>query len=84
MCRLSEKEVKFEFDEICIQAFEVLKKNMIEAQILISLNWKLSFELMCDASDVVVGAVLGQQKEKVSTPYSMQAKLSILRKETTQ
>ena len=27
------------------------------------LDWSLLFELMCDASDYVVGAVLGQRKE---------------------
>ncbi|XP_055814555.1 uncharacterized protein LOC129884252 [Solanum dulcamara] len=41
------------------QAFELLKKKLIEAPILIALNWELLFELMCDASDVAVGAILG-------------------------
>ncbi|XP_049410539.1 uncharacterized protein LOC125873712 [Solanum stenotomum] len=44
---------------------EVLKENLIEAPILIAPNWEMPFELMCDASDVVVGEVLGQRKEKV-------------------
>ena len=30
-------------------------------------NWSLSFEIMCDTSDYVVGAVLGQRKDK--KPY---------------
>ncbi|WMV59679.1 hypothetical protein MTR67_053064 [Solanum verrucosum] len=34
MCSLSEKKVKFEFDENCVKAFEVLKWNLIEAPIL--------------------------------------------------
>ena len=37
----------------------------IEAPILIAPNWELPFEMMCDASDIVVGAVLGQIKNKV-------------------
>ena len=32
-------------------------------------NWNLSFELICDASDYAVGAVLGQRVEKV--PYAI-------------
>ena len=27
-------------------------------------NWELLFEIMCDASDYVIGAVLGQREEK--------------------
>jgi len=65
MCSLLEKEVKFDFDERCLKAFEMLKRNLIEAPILIAPDWGLPFELMCDASDVAVGAVLGQRKYKV-------------------
>ncbi|XP_049405186.1 uncharacterized protein LOC125868609 [Solanum stenotomum] len=65
MCSLLEKEVKFDFDEMCLKAFEMLKGNLIEAPILIAPNLKVPFELMCDASDVAVGAMLGQRKDKV-------------------
>ncbi|XP_015168125.1 uncharacterized protein [Solanum tuberosum] len=46
-------------------AFELLKKKLIEAHILIAPNWELPFELMCDAIDITVGAVLQQHKEKM-------------------
>ncbi|GJY49742.1 reverse transcriptase domain-containing protein [Tanacetum coccineum] len=38
-----------------------LKKKLTEAPILVVLDWNLPFELMCDASDFAIGAVLGQQ-----------------------
>ena len=65
MCSLLEKEMKFVFDEKCMQAFEALKKKLIEAPILTSPNYELIFHLMCDASDMVVGSVLRKRKEKV-------------------
>ncbi|GJV33429.1 reverse transcriptase domain-containing protein [Tanacetum coccineum] len=45
-------------------AFETLKKKLTEAPILIAPDWDLPFELMCDASDFAIGAVLGQCHEK--------------------
>ncbi|XP_015165285.1 uncharacterized protein [Solanum tuberosum] len=62
---LLEKEVRFEFDEMRLKAFEMLKRNLIEAPILIAPNWELPFELMCDASNIEVGALLGKMKDKV-------------------
>ena len=45
----------------------MLKLALIEAPILQSPNWDLPFEIMCDASDYVVGAVLGQRIDKKPT-----------------
>ena len=45
--------------------FELLKKKLTSATIVVAPNWNLPFELMCDASDFAVGLVLGQRKEKV-------------------
>ncbi|GJT90786.1 reverse transcriptase domain-containing protein [Tanacetum coccineum] len=44
--------------EECIQAFQTLKKKLTEAPILIAPDWDQPFELMCDASDYAIGAVL--------------------------
>ncbi|GJX72725.1 reverse transcriptase domain-containing protein [Tanacetum coccineum] len=61
MTHLLEKETPFIFSKECIEAFEILKKKLIEAPILVAPDWDLPFEIMCDASDFAVGAVLGQQ-----------------------
>nr|GEZ39249.1 reverse transcriptase domain-containing protein [Tanacetum cinerariifolium] len=58
----------------CIQAFQTLKKKLTEAPILISPNWDLPFELMCDASDFSIGAVLGQRHEKHFKPIHYASK----------
>ncbi|CAA7045587.1 unnamed protein product [Microthlaspi erraticum] len=41
-----------------------IKEALISAPIVQSPDWELPFEIMCDASDYAVGAVLGQRKEK--------------------
>ncbi|GJX79040.1 reverse transcriptase domain-containing protein [Tanacetum coccineum] len=51
MTHLLEKNTPFIFSEECIQAFQILKKKLTEAPILIAPNWDQPFELMCDASD---------------------------------
>nr|GFB20305.1 reverse transcriptase domain-containing protein [Tanacetum cinerariifolium] len=64
MTHLLEKNSPFIFSNECIQAFRTLKDKLTEAPILIAPNWDQPFELMCDASDFAVGAVLGQRIEK--------------------
>ena len=58
------KDVPFEFIDECLNAFLTLKKALISAPIIQPLDWSLPFEIMCDASDYAVGAVLGQTKDK--------------------
>ncbi|GJT35183.1 reverse transcriptase domain-containing protein [Tanacetum coccineum] len=64
MTQLLMKDVKFEFSVECVEAFETLKKELTKAPIMVKPNWSLPFELMYDASDYVVGAVLGQRSGK--------------------
>ncbi|KAL6337781.1 hypothetical protein AAG906_037375 [Vitis piasezkii] len=45
----------------------LLKSLLTTAPIVRSPNWSLPFELMCDASDYAVGAVLGQRED--GKPY---------------
>ncbi|RDX84681.1 Retrovirus-related Pol polyprotein, partial [Mucuna pruriens] len=49
------------FDQPYIEAFQELKNRLTSALILQALNWELPFELMCDASNSVLGAVSGQR-----------------------
>ena len=55
----------FDFDDACMKAFATLKEKLISTPIIFALDWELPFELMCDASDYVVGSVLGQRKNKI-------------------
>ncbi|GJV88770.1 reverse transcriptase domain-containing protein [Tanacetum coccineum] len=71
---LLEKNTPFIFSNECIQAFEMLKKKLTEAPILIAPDWDLPFELMCDVSDFAIGAVLGQRHEKHFRPIHYASK----------
>ncbi|KAM6553959.1 hypothetical protein CsatB_014721 [Cannabis sativa] len=57
--------VPFEFGKNCLEAFQILKDKLISAPIVTTPNWELPFEIMCDASDYAIGAVLGQRVDKV-------------------
>nr|GFC00692.1 reverse transcriptase domain-containing protein [Tanacetum cinerariifolium] len=64
MTHLLKKNSPFIFSNECIQAFRTLNDKLTEAPILIAPNWDQPFELMCDANDFAIGAVLGQRIEK--------------------
>ncbi|GJZ67127.1 reverse transcriptase domain-containing protein [Tanacetum coccineum] len=70
MTHLLEKETSFIFSKECIEAFETLKMKLTQDPILVSPDWDLHFEIMCDASDFTVGAVLGQRKTKHFQQYT--------------
>nr|GEW22233.1 reverse transcriptase domain-containing protein [Tanacetum cinerariifolium] len=74
MTHLLEKNTSFIFFENCIKAFQTLKKKLTQAPILIALNWDLPFELMCDASDFAIGAVLRKRHEKHFKPIHYASK----------
>nr|GEY72250.1 reverse transcriptase domain-containing protein [Tanacetum cinerariifolium] len=71
---LLEKETPFVFSKECMDAFNTLKKKLTEAPILVVPDWNLPFELMCDASDYAIGAVLGQRKSKHFQPIHYESK----------
>ncbi|GJS82280.1 reverse transcriptase domain-containing protein [Tanacetum coccineum] len=74
MTHLLEKETPLIFLKECIKAFNILKKKLTEAPILVNPNWDRPFEIMCDASDYAVGAVLGQRKTKHFQPIHYESK----------
>ncbi|GJV75935.1 reverse transcriptase domain-containing protein [Tanacetum coccineum] len=74
MTHLLEKETPFFFSKECIDSFNTLKRKLTEAPILIAPDWDLPFELMCDASDFAIGAVLGQRKNKHFQPIHYASK----------
>ena len=55
---------EFVWTKDCENSFNKLKTALISSPILAVPNWNLPFEIMCDASDFAVGAVLGQKNEK--------------------
>ncbi|XP_004289462.1 PREDICTED: uncharacterized protein LOC101311522 [Fragaria vesca subsp. vesca] len=65
LCDLLAKDASFMFDEHCMEAFEKIKEMLTQAPIMMAPDWSLPFELMCDASDYAMGAVLAQKKDKV-------------------
>ncbi|CAM8947986.1 unnamed protein product [Rhodiola kirilowii] len=71
LSRLLQKDVPFELLEECKAAFDDLKAAfddlkvaLTSAPIIQAPDWTQPFEIMCDASDYAVGAVLGKRKEK--------------------
>jgi hypothetical protein len=63
LTQLLQKDVAFDFDEKFLAAFRTLKSTLVSAPIIQLLDWSQPFEIMCNASDYAIGAVLGQRKE---------------------
>ena len=65
LCRLLEKDAKFDFDESCRSTFVEIKSRLAIAPIMAIPDWNIKFEIMCDASDYAIGVVLGQRIERI-------------------
>ena len=59
LCNLLAKDAPFVFDDECLHAFKRLKAELTSTPIIQPLDWKVPFEIMCDASDYAIGVVLG-------------------------
>nr|GEU97281.1 reverse transcriptase domain-containing protein [Tanacetum cinerariifolium] len=68
MTRLLEKDTLFIFSKECVEAFQTLKRKLTKSPILIAPDWDMPFELMCDASDFAIGAILGKRQDKHFRP----------------
>nr|GFB14796.1 reverse transcriptase domain-containing protein [Tanacetum cinerariifolium] len=75
MTRLLKKDTSFFFSKECVESFQTLKRKLTEALILISPDWDLPFELMCDASDFAISAVLRKHQEKHFRPIHYASKI---------
>jgi len=69
LTQLLVKDGPFEFNEECLSAFHRLKEALITAPIMQALDWEPPFEIMCDASDYAVGAILGRKDKKLYAIY---------------
>ncbi|XP_039118629.1 uncharacterized protein LOC120254620 [Dioscorea cayenensis subsp. rotundata] len=56
LTKLLQKDAAFEFGDECMTAFLTLKKKLVEGLIIVSPDWNLPFELICDASDFAMKA----------------------------
>jgi len=67
LSNLLTKDNIFEWTKHCEETFVKLKNLLTSAPIIQPPDWSLPFEIMCDASDYVMGVVVGQRKDK--KPY---------------
>ncbi|GJY48779.1 reverse transcriptase domain-containing protein [Tanacetum coccineum] len=69
------KDAKFDFFDDCKKAFNILKEKLTTVPIIISPDWSVPFELMCDAGDFTVGAMLGQRIDGKFKPIYYASKI---------
>ncbi|GJW61557.1 reverse transcriptase domain-containing protein [Tanacetum coccineum] len=72
MTHLLEKETPFIFSKECIEAFNILKKKLTEAPILVAPDWDLPFEIMCDASGFCEAHYTTTEKELLAVVYAFE------------
>nr|GEV87822.1 DNA-directed DNA polymerase [Tanacetum cinerariifolium] len=74
---LNWEKSNFMVKEECVEAFKTLKRKLTKAPILIASDWDMPFELMCDAINFAIGAVLGQHQNKHLRPIHYASKTMI-------
>jgi hypothetical protein len=63
MCKLLKKDEKFKWTEACNKYWEWMKAFMTCLPILMVPNWKIEFHAQTDASNFVLGDMLGQNPD---------------------
>ena len=64
--RLTLKEVKFEWNDLCERAFQELKRRLASTPIMIVSEWGWRYTVYCDASKDGLGCVLMQSGRVVA------------------
>ena len=72
--KLLEKDDKFVWDKDCQKSLEELKAYLTTAPIVRASNWKLPFEVMCDASDLAIKKFSSREKKENLMWSTMQVK----------
>lgn len=65
LCSLLKKEMPVNFFDKCLNDFNTLKEKLTSSLVILPPKWEPPFELICDARDYKVGAVLRQCKGKI-------------------
>ncbi|KAJ9693115.1 hypothetical protein PVL29_012026 [Vitis rotundifolia] len=65
--RCIEKDLVLNWEKCHFMSFDQLKLYLTTTPIVKAPNWQLPFEIMCDASDFAIGAILGQRED--GKPY---------------
>ena len=76
-----EKDIVFDFSAKYLEAFNFLNEKLTHTLIMVSPNWNLPFELMCNPSDSAIRAVLRQRREKYFRPIYYASKTLTLTQE---
>ena len=74
LTKLTKKNVRFVWSEVCERAFEALKTSVMNAPVLSFPDDKGEFILDCDASGTSVGAVLSQIQNDKEKPIAFGSK----------
>ena len=70
LCKLLEKDAKCTWDGDYQRSFKELKSYLTTTPIVRAPNWQLPFEVMCNASDLPIGAILEQREEPYVVYYA--------------